>query len=84
MRRLFLPLGLALAAPLVSPLSVAAIPIKAVNGVAETVPCSTAGPRHPGVITLGKSSEGQISALKPSGRPVPARGSRSLAHDQAL
>ncbi len=84
MRHLLLPLGFALAGSLVSPLSATAIPIRAVNGVAQTVPSSTAGPRHPGVISLTESSAGQVSALKPSGRPVPAQGSRSVPQDQAL
>ena len=84
MRQLFFPLGLALAGTLLAPLSATAIPIEAANGVADSVPGSAAGPRHPGVISLTKTSVEAPSPFKASGRPVPGTGLRTLAEVQPL
>ncbi|MFM9086604.1 MAG: hypothetical protein ACKOPT_00360 [Cyanobium sp.] len=84
MRHLLLPLGLSLAGALLSPLSASAVPIQAANGVAVSVPGRASGPRHPGVITLPKSSEASPSFLKSSGRPVPGQGQRIIADAQPL
>ncbi|MFM7170931.1 MAG: hypothetical protein ACKOYH_08825 [Cyanobium sp.] len=84
MRQLFIPLGLALAGTLLSPLSASAVPIEAANGVADSVPGSAAGPRHPGVTVLIKSSGGSPSSFKASGCPVPGQALRTFAEVKPL
>jgi hypothetical protein len=69
------PLGLALAAACLLPLAASAVPIRAADGVATSVPGRQTGPRHPGVMTVSTPNAGLGSAgISPNrrGRPVPS------------
>jgi hypothetical protein len=68
------PLGLLLAAASLLPLAASAVPIRAADGVATSVPGRQAGPRHSGVVSVPPSNADNGSASLSTnrrGRPVP-------------
>jgi hypothetical protein len=79
-----LPVGLALASALLLPLGASAIPINAANGVAETAPSRTAGPRRPGAIPQpSKATDLGSQTSNGRGRPVPGQATLSAEKTMA-
>jgi len=72
----FGPMGLALAGTLLLPLGASAVPIQAANGVAETTPNQTSGPRRPGPIPqASQTTDLSTQSSNGRGRPVPGKAS---------
>jgi hypothetical protein len=74
--------GLALAGALLLPLGASAVPINAANGVADTTPNRTSGPRRPGPIPQ-PSQNTDLSTQSSNGRGRPVPGKASLTADKA-
>lgn len=79
----FCLMGLALAGTLLLPLGASAVPIHAANGVAETMPSRTSGPRRPGPIPQASQST-DLSTQSSNGRGRPVPGKASLTADKAM
>lgn len=79
----FGPMGLALAGTQLLPLGASAVPIQAANGVAETTPNQTSGPRRPGPIPQASQAT-DLSTQSSNGRGRPVPGKASLTVDKAL
>jgi|688.fasta_scaffold04206_14 hypothetical protein len=68
---------------LLLPLGASAVPIHAANGVADTTPNRTSGPRRPGPIPQ-PSQNTDLSTQSSNGRGRPVPGKASLTADKAM